>query len=156
MPGKMEMEEADVEEGEEGRDKDEDAYGGDAEMSGSGKRKGEKEKEKEQLHYTILLSTTAPSTQPTIIRRQDGFEKRFLIRCGRCRVVCGYALDRIHFPMKKDRDDGEDVEGDTGDGGAEVVYILPGAVVETGEMIRNTENKVDMAGWARWEDLVPS
>lgn len=113
---------------------------------------GEEEKG-EQQHYTILLSTTSPSTQPTMIRRTDGFEKRFLIRCGRCRLACGYALDRIHFPQKKKE---EAEEGGKSDGGADVVYILPGAVVETEDMMSNTENTVDTAGWERWEDLVPS
>ncbi|KAL1959772.1 hypothetical protein VTO42DRAFT_1358 [Malbranchea cinnamomea] len=105
----------------------------------------------QQKHYTILLSTTSLASQPTVIRRQDGFEKRFMIRCGRCRLICAYVLDRIHFPQKK----GENEEGETEqDRGAEVVYILPGAVVETGEMMANTQNKVDMAEWERWEGLV--
>lgn len=142
LPGKTEAEAEG--EGGEGREYEEEE---EAAKKGIGKGK-------EQAHYTILLSTTAVSTQPTIIRRQDGFEKRFLIRCGRCRVVCGYALDKIHFPLKKDKNGGGDAEGK--DDGADVVYILPGAVVETGEMMRNTENKVDMTGWEKWEDHVPA
>ncbi|PKY04413.1 hypothetical protein P168DRAFT_343929 [Aspergillus campestris IBT 28561] len=54
--------------------------------------------EKKDLHTTILLSTTQPDRGSTIIRREDGFEKRRLIRCGRCRVVVGYFLDGVHFP----------------------------------------------------------
>lgn len=100
---------------------------------------------KRQEHYTILLSTTIPDRKTTIVRREDGFEKRLLLRCGRCRVVMGYLLDELHFPVPvhPDRGDGSagggvvDEERERGkreDGEARVAYILPGAVVRTEEM----------------------
>ncbi|KAI9750642.1 MAG: hypothetical protein M1815_001677 [Lichina confinis] len=46
--------------------------------------------------YSLLLSTVQ-DRRPLIVRREDGFEKRWLWRCGRCRVVVGYQLDPIHF-----------------------------------------------------------
>lgn len=77
--------------------------------------------------YTILLSLTADQ-RPTIIRREDGFEKRFLHRCGRCRLVLGYSLDDSHYTAEK----------------IKVLYILPGGVMsskvmEQGRKIEETE-----------------
>ncbi|OAX77288.1 hypothetical protein ACJ72_08416 [Emergomyces africanus] len=143
---------------------------------------------KQQQHYTILLSTTTPDRQPTMIRREDGFEKRLLLRCGRCRVVMGYALDEVHFantdhnkfgssePKVARREGGGRGEGGKGkesaEGGddeeeegrdkeqrererkrkkaEEVVYILPGALVETEEMGKR-EIRVETEEWAGWE-----
>lgn len=70
-------------------------------------------------HTTLLLSTTVPDRQPTLIRRDDGIEKRLLLRCGRCRVVMGYYLNRVHYSTK--------METDT----PPAVYVLPAALVET-------------------------
>ncbi|KAL4945221.1 hypothetical protein BDV06DRAFT_185182, partial [Aspergillus oleicola] len=42
------------------------------------------EKEGSQAHYTILLSSSTRDKKPTLIRREDGFEKRVFLRCGRC------------------------------------------------------------------------
>lgn len=49
-----------------------------------------------QDHLTILLATTIPDSKPIIVRRaaDDGFEKRRRVRCGRCRVVVGYFIER--------------------------------------------------------------
>ncbi|RAK97963.1 uncharacterized protein BO80DRAFT_362943, partial [Aspergillus ibericus CBS 121593] len=115
-----------------------------------------------QKHYTILLSTTIPDRKPTLIRREDGFEKRLFLRCGRCRVVVGYFLDPVHFPElrgeKNKRGREEDGDGD-GDGVVEgedekarVVYLLPGALMETGVMMEETDEKVrgldrEWVGW---------
>ncbi len=57
-----------------------------------------------------------------IIRREDGFEKRYLQRCGRCRLVVGYHLDSSQY---------DDSFCKGGDG---VVYILPGGLMSTEEM----------------------
>lgn len=77
----------------------------------------------------IPLSSSPPShihnldadKRPTIIVREDGFEKRLLLRCTRCQVVVGYKLAESHF------EDAATAE--------EVVYILPGGLIETGDMI---------------------
>src|SRR3954447_19684738 len=40
-----------------------------------------------------LLLARMQDRKPTMVRREDGFEKRVLLRCGRCRLVVGYKLD---------------------------------------------------------------
>lgn len=72
-----------------------------------------------ELGYPVLLSMTT-DTRPTIVRREDGFEKRYLHRCGRCLLVLGYELDDTHFPA-----DGNKVK---------ILYILPGGMMSTGVM----------------------
>lgn len=84
-------------------------------------------------HTTLLLATTIPDRRPTLIRREDGIEKRVLLRCGRCRVVVGYYLDAVHWgDSLKGRKGGEE-DGD-GEEKPPAVYVLPGALVETEEM----------------------
>ena len=64
-----------------------------------------------------------------VIRGEMGFEKRYLSRCGRCGVVVGYWLDGGQF------------EGDgVGRGRREdVVYLLPGGMMTTGEMVEGKD-----------------
>ncbi len=62
--------------------------------------------------YSLLLSTTL-DRRPVIVRREDGFEKRWLWRCARCRVVVGYQLDSIHFTSST----GSGGSGTAGDAG---------------------------------------
>ncbi|KAF3391242.1 hypothetical protein F1880_007489 [Penicillium rolfsii] len=92
-------------------------------------------------HVTIILSTTLPDRRATLIRREDGIEKRILLRCGRCRVVVGYYLDRVHWgesQAQKKKAIGEGEED--GEGGEEeeerppAMYVLPGSLVETEAM----------------------
>lgn len=87
--------------------------------------------------YTILLSLF-PSPNTTIIRREDGFEKRVLYKCGRCRVVVGYAIVEGGGGDAMEIDGGEGV-GDGKSGGerydGKVIYILPGGVVGTDVMV---------------------
>lgn len=103
-----------------------------------------------QQHYTILLSTTIPDRKPTVIRREDGFEKRILLRCGRCRVVMGYVLDeeqrkwqqRQKTQKQKEKQDDEDDEGQEGDkDDNQVAYILPGALVGTEDLGVGVESR---------------
>lgn len=106
--------------------------------------KQRKTKPRKGTDYSILLSTTLPDRRPTLIRREDGFEKRLLLRCGRCRVGMGYFLDPVHFP---DNYGGEDWDGD-----AKVVYLLPGALMETGVMVQGDEGKMKAMDqeWTGW------
>ncbi|OJJ99831.1 hypothetical protein ASPACDRAFT_1888488 [Aspergillus aculeatus ATCC 16872] len=106
-----------------------------------------------QPHYTILLSTTIPDRKPTLVRREDGFEKRLLLRCGRCRVVVGYFLDAVHFPSTEiNKETAEEDEEDDGNRRAKVVYLLPGALMETGVMEANDVEKLGAMDreWAGW------
>jgi hypothetical protein len=92
-------------------------------------------------HMTLLLATTIPDRRATLIRRADGIEKRLLLRCGRCRVVVGYYLDRVHWESKALNSG----KGDAGDERPPAVYILPGAVVETEKM-----GSAGDEGWRKW------
>ncbi|KAJ5661496.1 uncharacterized protein N7477_009112 [Penicillium maclennaniae] len=97
---------------------------GDADANTDGKT------ESQTKHITLLLSTTIPDRRATLIRREDGIEKRILLRCGRCRVVVGYYLDKVHWEGKgfqKAQVDGEEEK-------PPAVYILPGALVGTEDM----------------------
>lgn len=135
------------------------------------KSKSKKEKGRPNDHYTILLSTTLPDRKPVIIRRHDGFEKRLLLRCGRCRVVMGYLLDEAHFPTRtacgsgdnsnaemkaepivsigKDRSNTNDGGGDRE--GPSVVYVLPQSLVRTEKMgDGGGDMPVDDSEWKAW------
>ncbi|KAI9930220.1 hypothetical protein MW887_012032 [Aspergillus wentii] len=127
---------------------DDDVEDDDEEEEGNGAAGDAKRKQK---HYTILLSTTIPDRKPTLVRREDGFEKRLLLRCGRCRVVVGYFLDPIHFPKDVSAGGGDDEDGMGINDKAKVVYILPAALMETEvmddeEKIRGTDG--EWSGWA--------
>jgi hypothetical protein len=77
--------------------------------------------------YAILLNAS-PESKSTIIRRSDGFDSRYQCRCVRCNLVVGYQLDKSQF------DDG--VSGPRED----IIYILPGAVVTTAEMVEGKDD----------------
>jgi hypothetical protein len=83
--------------------------------------KGEQHKSTD--HYGLMLSTTQ-DRQAEMIRSDDGFEKRYLQRCGRCGLVVGYQLDWQQF-------EGENKTGKRED----VVFLLPGGFVTTSEMV---------------------
>jgi len=136
------------------------------------KSKSKREKGRPNDHYTILLSTTLPDRKPVIIRRQDGFEKRLLLRCGRCRVVMGYLLDEVHFPARMPGSSGSNsnaetkpdpiissckdrsITNDSGGGdreGPSVVYVLPQSLVRTEEMgDGGGDMPVDDSEWKAW------
>jgi hypothetical protein len=74
------------------------------------------------------MLSTIPERQPEIVQSDEGFEKRYLQRCGRCNLVVGYQLDWQQFsteqqdqPRTGRRDD--------------VVFLLPGGFITTSEMI---------------------
>ncbi|EKD15435.1 hypothetical protein MBM_06651 [Drepanopeziza brunnea f. sp. 'multigermtubi' MB_m1] len=48
--------------------------------------------------HSILLALS-PDRKLTIVRREDGFEKRLLYRCARCRLVVGYEV--VHNQHQK-------------------------------------------------------
>jgi hypothetical protein len=96
----------------------------------------------ESKHVTLLLSTTIPDRRATLIRREDGIEKRVLLRCGRCRVVVGYYLDRVHWEgrgLGKEEEEGEEEEP--------AVYVLPGALVGTENIGGEGVGELEWRGW---------
>lgn len=57
--------------------------------------------------------------KPIVIRREDGFEKRTLLRCERCSLTIGYKINR-EMATEEQRHLDEDI-----------TYILPGSLVST-------------------------
>lgn len=104
------------------------------------------------LGYTVLLGMTL-DRKPTVVRRQDGFEKRYLWRCGRCRLVVGYKLDQEHFTNQEDG-----LLPATEEPRGTVAFILPNGVLSTEAMAAGrkiAEGEVDLASGdtavAAWE-----
>ncbi|MCJ1254319.1 hypothetical protein MMC24_002134 [Lignoscripta atroalba] len=85
-------------------------------------------KQQTRIEYSLLLSTTV-DRKPVIVRREDGFEKRWLRRCGRCRIAVGYML-----AVEGNHGTGKEGGGRIPDG--KVVFLLPGGLVETKELRR--------------------
>jgi hypothetical protein len=73
-------------------------------------------------HYGLLLSTRQERTAE-MMTSDEGFEKRYLQRCGRCNLAVGYQLDWQQFGGERTgrRDD--------------VVFLIPGGFMTTSEMI---------------------
>jgi len=92
----------------------------------------------EQLSEYALLLSAALEQQPVIIRCSDGFEKRYLYRCGRCGVVVGYKLDKLQYEGEKELGIKDDV-----------VYLLPGGLWDTKDMA----NGKDMSSKVAFEGL---
>ena len=44
------------------------------------------------VQYSLLLNTTL-DRRAVVVRREDGFEKRWIRRCARCRTGIGYVLN---------------------------------------------------------------
>lgn len=72
-----------------------------------------------------MLISTRLDKAPQILSSENGFEKRYLQRCGRCDLVVGYQLDWQQFSVER--------EGRRED----YVFLLPGGLVRTSEMVAN-------------------
>lgn len=70
-----------------------------------------------------------------------------MLRCGRCRVVVGYFLDRAHFGSSSA---GAGAGSGSGSGAGSVVYLLPGALVDTGCMGDEHVMKMVDREWSSW------
>ncbi|KIX02166.1 uncharacterized protein Z518_08105 [Rhinocladiella mackenziei CBS 650.93] len=82
-----------------------------------------------------VLLNVVPDRRSVIIRRDDGFEKRSLLRCGRCKSVIGYHLDEAHFENSEDH--------------PRPVYLLPGGLISTSDMAKGVS--AEMPTWAQKE-----
>jgi hypothetical protein len=76
---------------------------------------------------SILVNTT-PDRKAIIIRREDGFDKRTLLRCLRCKLSVGYTLDESHW---------EDSQSHS-----RPVYLLPGGLLSTAQMAQGEQPEV--------------
>lgn len=79
--------------------------------------------------YSTILHMNADK-KAAIVRREDGFEKRVLWRCGRCKLVVGYQLlSEGGEPIDVDSSTGDGV--DKGEKDLKVIYLLPGGLIST-------------------------
>ena len=90
------------------------------------------EEEAATKENVLLPSLLSPSLRlarkMVVVRREDGFERRRVWRCGRCGVGVGYEVLRAG----EDKGEGErDRERERG----RVMYLLEGGLRETGEMM---------------------
>ena len=76
----------------------------------------------------VLSGSTTDEDKPVVLKLEDGFEKRYGVRCRRCELQIGYYLDKNQF---------EDAE--TG-ARLDVLYLLPGSLMST----ENMESGKDM------------
>jgi hypothetical protein len=71
-----------------------------------------------------LFTNTITDDKPTVIRLEDGFEKRYFHKCGRCELNIAYTLDKSQF------------DGTKASSGAreDVAFLIPGGLVSTEDM----------------------
>ena len=74
-------------------------------------------------HYASLANTITDS-KPTVIRCEDGFEKRYFHKCGRCELSVAYSLDKSQF---------EDTKTSSGPR-EDAMFLIPGGLMSTGDM----------------------
>ncbi|KAK6502139.1 hypothetical protein TWF506_002739 [Arthrobotrys conoides] len=95
--------------------------------------------EPEPKDYTLLLSSIR-DRRPCVIRREDGFEKRLLWRCGRCRLIFGYQIyDESLEELSKGEDDETNKQKKSRSSKNYYVYILPGGLTTAAGMGSLTE-----------------
>ncbi|KAL3471851.1 hypothetical protein BJX99DRAFT_262881 [Aspergillus californicus] len=114
-------------------------------------------------HYTIILSSGTKDKKPVIVRRADGFEKRFFLRCGRCKLVMGYFLDPLHFgpsrttsEIEAEKAEGKpraQIEEGVADPDDQAVFLLPGALFETEQMSDEEKMRRMDEEWSTWFKL---
>ncbi|KAL3428486.1 hypothetical protein PVAG01_01995 [Phlyctema vagabunda] len=100
-----------------------------------------------QHGYTTLhgLAPDNAHAKAVTVRKDDGFERRVVWRCGRCRVVVGYEVVNQELDERVRR---EEVSA----GGRErILYLLPGGLQRTntmmqGKKILETEVELGNAG----------
>ena len=77
--------------------------------------------------YTILLALLRRDRAPKVVAREDGFEKRVIWRCGRCKVIVAYMLDESQYKGVKGKEPAKGADGGS-------LYVLPGALTESGKL----------------------
>lgn len=88
----------------------------------------------EEGDYSTTLNTYLDE-KPTVIRLEDGFEKRYFEKCSRCDLMVGYHLDRSQFDETKAQKGCRD----------DVIYFLPGGLVSTKDMSAGKKLVQDIA-----------
>ncbi|KAG9585623.1 hypothetical protein KCU77_g5889, partial [Aureobasidium melanogenum] len=85
-------------------------------------------------HYASLANTIT-DTKPTVIRCEDGFEKRYFHKCGRCELSVAYSLDKSQF---------EDTKTSSGPR-EDVVFLIPGGLMSTEDMKSGKDMDTEIA-----------
>lgn len=80
----------------------------------------------------LTLQALTTDTAATVLRLDDGFEKRYSVRCERCGLAAGYFLDASAFAGR---------EGEVGPR-RDVLYVLPGGLMTTEELREAEVGKV--------------
>lgn len=83
-------------------------------------------------HYGLLMSTIV-DPQPVMFQSDNGFEKRYSHRCGRCSTHIGYQLD---WQLYGDTD--PKAVGRSGRR-EDVVYLFPGGLLTSSEMVQGKQ-----------------
>jgi len=73
---------------------------------------------------TLSVQGLSADSTAVVLKLDDGFEKRYAVRCDRCGLTAGYRLDKSQFTGS---------EIDTGPN-EDVLYLLPGGLMTTEEM----------------------
>ncbi|EME43884.1 hypothetical protein DOTSEDRAFT_71631 [Dothistroma septosporum NZE10] len=76
------------------------------------------------LSASVLTSAVYTEDKAVVLKLEDGFEKRYAVRCSRCGLMLGYQLDRSQF---------EESQNELGMR-EDVVYVLQGGLHTTEEM----------------------
>lgn len=98
---------------------------------------------KPEGHTTLLNLVQDP--KPIIVRREDGFEKRSLWRCGRCSLVIGYEILGDQVLALENGGEGKGKGKEEFEG--KILYVLPGGCLSTDVMVskkRIGEEDVDI------------
>lgn len=62
---------------------------------------------------------------PAVLKLEDGFEKRYAIKCGRCGLIFAYQLDLCQFEESKNESGRRE----------DLLFVIPGGVLSTEEMV---------------------
>jgi hypothetical protein len=84
-------------------------------------------------NFELAPDSVKVSEKATVLKLDDGFEKRYLVSCARCKTSFGYFLDLEQF------------EGSNGKSGMreDVLYLLPGILTEIEKLDHGKDGKVD-------------
>lgn len=88
----------------------------------------------EAIVTTSALHSTTAEKKPIVVKREDGFEKRTLLKCKRCDLAFGYRLDEVHFDGSRTRANA-------------TIYVLPGSLLSTDEV--KLGKTPEIPGWAQ-------
>lgn len=73
----------------------------------------------------MLNSAVSVEETPTVLKMEDGFEKRYAVKCVRCGTLFAYQLDLSQF---------EEIKAESGRR-KDLIYVIPGGLMTTEEMV---------------------